>query len=311
MPELPEVETTVQGLQRKLSGLTILDVWSDLPKNTISRPDYRQTIKYLPFFTSFKKTVKNKKVISVRRRAKNILIELEGGNTILIHMKMTGHLMIGNYIYNKQNNQWAPAPDEKNVALRDPFNRFLHVVFSLSNKKQLVFSDARKFGKITLLSTSDIHNSSHLGHIGPEPLETSFTNKKFADRLQTRPQGKIKQVLMDQAIVAGIGNIYSDEMLWIAGIHPLSRVNAIPPKLLQKLYTAMKKVLKNGIDFGGDSTSDYRDIDGKPGKFNYHHRAYQKTGAPCTYPHCKGVIKRVIIGGRSAHFCPSHQKMLK
>lgn len=314
MPELPEVQTTVNGLAKMLPKLQITDVWTDLAVKNHTTPHLSQSLKDKNFFKKFKQLVVGNKIISVERRAKNILINLANKETILIHMKMTGHLMVGKYIKveNKKTKIfWQVAANEKNDALRDPYNKYLHVVFSLSNGKQLVLSDARKFAKVTLVPTEKIATSIHLGHLGPEPLEKKFTFKEFKLRLSKRPRGKIKEVLMDQSVIAGIGNIYSDEMLWLSGIHPASITKEIPSKYLQILYTAMQKVLHQGIDFGGDSTSDYRDIDGKRGKFQHHHNVYRMTGKPCPQKGCTGKIIRTIIGGRSAHFCNTHQKMLK
>lgn len=311
MPELPEVETTVNGLNKTVKGLSIKDVWSDLPKKSISRPDYKETIKYLPFFEQFQKDIRGAKIMSAERRAKNILINLSNGKTILIHMKMTGHMMYGGYAYSKKTNEWSPAPNEKNEALRDPFNKFLHVVFTFTNGKQLVLSDMRRFAKVTILSTKEAHDTKHLSHLGPEPLGKGFDVKAFTERLLKKPSGKIKQVLMDQTVISGVGNIYSDEALWLAGIHPTSTVSKIPAAKIRELFTATKNVLEKGIDFGGDSTSDYRRIDGTRGKFSHEHNAYRLTGKPCGKRACKGAILRMIVGGRSAHFCSVHQKLWK
>ncbi len=311
MPELPEVHTTVTGLQKVLPGLKITDVWTDLAKRSYTSPHLSTSHKDKNFFAKFKKEVIGTKVTSVERRAKNILINLSGGKTILIHMKMTGHLMVGKYSFDAKNKIWIPAASEKNEALRDPYNRFLHVVFSFSNGKQLVLSDVRQFAKVTLVESKNIHESVHLKHLGPEPLDKGFTVKKFVERLMKRPRGKIKLILLDQMVVAGIGNIYSDEMLWLSGIHPLSIVEKIPAKQMSLLYKGMLAVLKKGIDFGGDSTSDYRDVSGKRGKFQHAHNVYRRTGKTCPKPGCKGVVQKLPFGGRSAHFCPVHQKLFK
>ncbi|MBP7804959.1 MAG: bifunctional DNA-formamidopyrimidine glycosylase/DNA-(apurinic or apyrimidinic site) lyase [Candidatus Pacebacteria bacterium] len=310
MPELPEVQTTVNGLTKTVIGLTIKDVWSDLPRKNINRPDYRETIKYLPFFVDFQKKVQEKKILGAERRAKNILINLSGGHTILIHMKMTGHIMYGKYAYAAEENLWSPAKDENNEALRDPFNKFLHVVFSFTNGKHLVLSDMRKFAKVTLVSTKEAHTSKHLDGLGPEPLAKDFTWTHFKERIHKKPSGKIKSVLMDQTVVAGVGNIYSDEALWLSGINPVSIVSKIPEAKLKELFKAVITVLKKGIDFGGDSTSDYRQIDGKPGKFSGQHNAYRLTGKACKKKGCPGVILRKVVGGRSAHYCSKHQHLL-
>ncbi|MFZ3015563.1 MAG: DNA-formamidopyrimidine glycosylase [Minisyncoccia bacterium] len=302
MPELPEVETTTRGLRKELVGLKITDVWTDLKtkdkrqKDAVANPTY---------FKIFKKEVLNKKILSAERKAKNILINLSGNKTILIHMKMTGHLLYGKYKFLKKENKWIP--DEEGP-LKDPYNRFVHTIFSLSNKKFLAFSDSRKFGKITLLDTKTAHETRHLKDIGPDPLSKNFDFKKLKERLNKKPNGKIKTVLIDQSIIAGIGNIYSDEILWYAGIHPERKVSKINELEFKKMFKAIKETLKKGINFGGDSMSDYRNIYGLPGKFQLHHEAYRRTGERCRKKGCKGVIIRKIINNRSAHFCSIHQK---
>jgi formamidopyrimidine-DNA glycosylase len=315
MPELPEVQTTVTGLSRTIVGLKINDVWTDY-----NSPYFKgsNTIKDPLYFKYLKKAVVGKKVIGVTRRAKNILIHLESdkkglaGKTILIHMKMTGHVIIGHYVFNKNktpkdsNGVWTPSSNERK-ALHDPFNRFIHFVITFSNNKQMVLCDMRKFAKVTLIEDQ----SKHLKGLGPEPLDKDFTYSLFKERLNKKPNGKIKTILMDQTIISGVGNIYSDEALFLAGIHPEQRVSEISEKLFKKLYGATIQVLKRGIDFGGDSMSDYRNIDGERGEFQEQHQAYRKTGMPCSVKingkNCKGIIQRKVIGGRSAHFCSVHQ----
>ncbi|MEA2715587.1 MAG: formamidopyrimidine-DNA glycosylase [Candidatus Parcubacteria bacterium] len=305
MPELPEVETTVNGLKSRIVGLTVADAWSDY-----GSPYFRgsETIKDPKYFAHFKKIVAGKKVISAERRAKNILINLSGGQTIIVHMKMTGHLLYGRYRFDSaaKKDPWQPLEPE---SLKDPFNRHVHFVLSFDNGRRLALSDVRKFAKVTAVSAADMHRSVHLRSIGPEPLERRFSLKKFSDRLNMRKEGKIKPVLMDQKILAGIGNIYADEALWRAGIHPLTRVRHIPPAKRRLLWLAIKKTLSRGIDFGGDSTSDYRNVSGMKGSFHEKHHAYQKTGAKCDKPGCGGTIARIMIGGRSAHFCDRHQRL--
>jgi len=324
MPELPEVHTTVTGLSRTIVGHKIIDVWTDYNSPYFKGSD---TIKDPEYFAYFKKQILGRKIIGVSRRAKNVLIHLEASkktgsdDTILIHMKMTGHIMIGRYEFNKK---WVPAPDERK-ALHDPYNRFIHFVLTLSNEKnseekQLVLSDTRKFAKVTLVNDSMINDTmkqGHLGNLGPEPLDKSFNFNLFKKRLNLKPNGRIKTVLMDPSAVVGIGNIYSDEALWRASIHPETHVKDLPDISFKKLYTSTLAVLKKGIDFGGDSMSDYRNVDGERGKFQEQHQVYRRKGEPCTMiissdtgkaKRCKGIIERKVVGGRSAHFCPVHQR---
>lgn len=304
MPELPEVQTTVNGLNRTVKGLQVIDVWTNLKTKD---PRQRETIKSPKYFLDFKKRIVGKNIIEAERRAKNILIHISNGETILIHLKMTGHLIYGRYEYNKKDNVWKPTKDERD-SLHDPYNRFVRAVFVLNNGKHLAFCDTRKFGKIAIEKTSLIKESKHLSHLGPEPLEKSFTALKLKERLLKKKTGKIKSVLLDQSVVSGVGNIYSDELLWLAGINPKRKISEIKKDEFPKIYKAMVSVLKKGIDFGGDSTSDYRNIDGEHGKFHMSHNAYRKTGQKCNLKGCSGIIKREIIGGRSSHFCSKHQK---
>ncbi len=309
MPELPEVHTTVTGLEKVLPGLKITDAWTDLATGDHKTPHLSTSHKDKKFFTKFKKEITGVKIISVKRRAKNILINLANGKTILIHLKMTGHLMVGEYAFDSKNKTWSPDTSEKNDALRDKFNRFIHVVFSLSNNKHLVLSDVRHFAKVTLFETKSINRSIHLSHLGPEPLDESFSEKDFITCLMKRQKRQIKIILLDQSIIAGIGNIYSDEMLWLAGIHPFSTIEKIPRKQMSLLFKNMKLVLKKGIALGGDSTSDYRNIEGVRGKFQNKHNVYRRAGKPCPKKGCPGTIKKLPFGGRSAHFCPVHQAL--
>lgn len=306
MPELPEVHTTVTGLQEVLPGLSITDVWSDMW--SVSKLA-RNTIKDRSYFPYFKKYTLNQKILQVRRRAKHILVDLENGFTIIIHMKMTGHLMYGTYIQNKKYNgrEWPWIPKEKDSPLYDPYNRHIHVVFTLSNKKHLVFCDSRKFGTIVVEKTDTLH-IERLGHLGPEPLETKCTLPVFKERLMKSPTRAIKTVLMDQSIIAGIGNIYSDEMLHRAHILPTRTTKSLSSKEFLLLFKSMKDVLLQGIDFGGDSTSDYRNIRGERGTFHANHLVYLRTKQKCFTKGCKGSIEKKTVGGRSAHFCAFCQR---
>ena len=336
MPELPEVQTTVNGLNKKVKGLVIRDVWTDY--NSPSKMN-RDNIKSPAFFARFKKKLAGAKIVEASRRGKNILIHVSKAGakksssahdaTILIHMKMTGHMMYGRYAFDakksarKERDPWSPVD---NGPLKDPFNKFIHLVFSLSDAHgrdagQLVLSDMRKFAKVTFIE-KDIADSNdktqnaylmrslHLAGIGPEPLESSFTYDVIRIRLMKRPSGKIKTVLMTPEIIAGIGNIYSDEILWRAGVNPEERVENVPEKKLRLIFDAIKSTLRKGIDFGGDSMSDYRNIDGERGTFQEQHNAYRKTGKPCSKPGCKGIIVRKMVGARSAHFCNVHQRLI-
>ena len=283
MPELPEVQTTVDGLNRYARGLIIKDVWTDYySKFHLGKPN----IKDGKYFRKFRAAVMGAKILGAKRRAKNILLGLSNGKTILIHLKLTGSLL-----YKE----------------RSKADKFIHMIFSLSNGKELALSDLRKFAKVTLANTAELGNMPDLKNLGPEPLEKNFTWQKFQKRLLKKPNGKIKQVLMDQTVIAGIGNIYSDEMLWHAGVHPLTLVKKIPPEKFKLLFSTMRKILVRSIKIGGDSESDYRNILGEKGNFQNETRVYGQEGEPCSKPKCRGLIKRLKLGGRSARFCGEHQ----
>lgn len=301
MPELPEVQTTVDGLNAYVKNLTIKDVWTDFHSRD---PRFKESVKNPEYFKNFRKIVSGVKITGAERRAKNILIHLSNKHTILIHMKMTGHILYGNYVYNKKENSWK-AKDKG--PLQDPFNRFVHLVFTLSNGKHLALCDSRKFSKTVLLETGKAHTTKHLENIGPEPLEKSFTWQKMKERLLLKSSWKIKTALMSPEIIAGIGNIYSDEALWLSNISPERMVKEISDGDMKLLFKSIQKVLSKGIDFGGDSMSDYRNILGVPGEFQHHQNVYQKRGEKCGKKGCKGTIVRKIVGSRSSHFCDTHQ----
>jgi formamidopyrimidine-DNA glycosylase len=285
MPELPEVQTTVNGLNKTVRGKKIVDVETSYNSSYHAGKD---NIKNPRFFTLFRKKVRGKKILKAERRAKNVLIHLSDGHTILVHMKMTGH-----FIYDRPNY---------------PFTR---LDLKLDNGKHLILSDMRKFAKVTLIKTSELEKSLHIKHLGPEPLENNFQFTNFKFQIQKKPKGKIKQVLMDQSLISGIGNIYSDEILWRVNVHPLSLVSKIPNKNLRAMFRAVKEILRKGIDLGGDSMSDYRNIKGEKGKFQEHHCAYQKHKTKCLKRGCSGVLEKMRVSDRSAHFCPIHQILYK
>jgi formamidopyrimidine-DNA glycosylase len=303
MPELPEVQTTVNGLNEVLAGRSIAVVWTSYKSDFHAG---KENIKNPEYFKKFKKEVVGRSFESAKRKGKNILINLSGGRTILIHMKMTGHLLYGRYAYDKKTDTWKAVKDE---ALRDPFNQHIRLVFSLDNGMHLAFSDLRKFANVAVYPSDETHARKDLSNIGQDPLDPGFTLKEFRKLVSKRPNGKIKQTLMDQSLVAGIGNIYSDEILCESSIHPEERVSNLDDADFKKMFAAAKELLRKGIRFGGDSDSDYRNIRGERGAFQKQHKAYRRTGKPCLLPGCPGIIQRKVVGGRSAHFCDTHQRL--
>ena len=294
MPELPEVETIVRELNRakpKVLGSTILDVWSDT-KKIIKRPRN---------FQKFKKEILKRKISKIWRRGKNILFELDNKKTLLIHQKLTGHLLYGKW--KREKGEWVSLL--KGPLAEDPMNKFLRVIFFLDNGWQISLSDLRKFAKIEILTEKELEKE--LSELGPEPLDRNFTFEKFKEAILKKKKGKIKKVLMDQKIIAGIGNIYSDEILWEAKIHPLKDISKISEEGLKKIYFAMREILKKAIQLKGESISDYRRISGERGYFDRERKVYRREGEKCL--RCGTKIKKIKIGQRSAYFCPKCQKL--
>ena len=296
MPELPEVETTIRDLKKaqpSILGAGFFDVWTD----------WEKIVKKPKNFDEFKKGLKGKKIEEIKRRGKNILFFLSENKTLLLHQKLTGHLLYGKWEIQKG----KPESRTSGPISEDPMNRFLHLIFFLNNGWQLAISDLRKFARVELWDKGDLENSKEFKNLGPEPLEKDFIFEKFKQALSKKKKGKIKQVLMDQNVIAGIGNIYSDEILWQAKIHPFKDVSKLKDEELKEIYQAMKEILKKAILAKGESISDFRRISGEKGGFDPLRRVYRREGEKC--PRCNIIIKRIKIGGRSAHFCPRCQKL--
>jgi formamidopyrimidine-DNA glycosylase len=287
MPELPEVQTIVSDLKKILPGLAVKDAWTDWPKM------FKNSV--------FKKEILGGKIISAGRVGKNILIGLKNGKTILVHQKMTGHLLYGNW--KMKNGKWVSAG--KGAIKDDPRNGYLHLVFSLSNGKQLALSDVRKFAKVLLFDTEKIGNVGDVKNIGIDPTDKKFTYKKFREIFSGK-KGKIKEILMEQELVSGIGNIYASEILWEAGVYPFRELQSLSENEFKKIYKYIKIILSRAIKARGDSLVDYRDIYGEKGGYQKLHRAYMMEGKPCAKKD-GGTIKRIKKGARSAYFCPVHQ----
>ncbi len=292
MPELPEVQTTVNDLNKKIKGLIITGVWTDWPKYFSAKGGPASG------WRLFKKTVRGKKILKIWRIGKNIIFDLSGGKVMLIHQKMTGHLLVGKWRIEK-------------------VNSYIHVVFFLSNGERLALSDLRKFAKILVVNKKDFKNLEDIKNIGPDPLLPSFKFGEFK-KLITKKQGTVKKNLMDQNVVSGIGNIYSDEILFAARIHPLKKIENLNETELKKIFNATKKILKKAVKLRGTSISDYRDPAGLAGRYGGVRLVYRKEGKKCPRLRqgfsgqankCDGIIKRIKISGRSAHFCPICQKL--
>lgn len=303
MPELPEVHTTATHLNRVVKNRTIKDVWTDWPK-------------YFRGSKNFKKKIAGRKILSVGRKGKNILFRLSGGYTMLAHQKMTGHFLVGRWREISKNEKeleevwlgqkWVPV-DHKGP-LGDDRNRFIRLIFFLSGGEMLALSDLRRFAKIILGKDGEIMNLPELQELGPEPIDPKFNLEKFTETFKflAGRRVSIKQALLSQEFVSGVGNIYADESLWLAKIHPLRLAGKLSGAELSSLYRALRLVLKKAIKSRGSSVDDYRDPSGRAGVYQNAHEVYHREGESCR--RCGTKIKRIKIGQRSAHFCSKCQK---
>jgi formamidopyrimidine-DNA glycosylase len=288
MPELPEVQTIVSDLNQKIVGYTIADFWSDWPK----------AIKNLSL-EKFRKEIKNRKILGVRRLGKNIFIDLSGGKTLYVHLKMTGHLLV------KSKDK---SPKSKTNYFSDKVNNYIHHIWTLrKNKKELSmeFSDVRKFAKIVLDKTKKINELPEIKKLGIDAMNSKFAFAKFGDILSKRSQKKIGLVLMEQELLAGIGNIYRSEILFESKILPQRKVSSLKEEEKKDIFKNIKKVLQKAIKMRGTSDSDYRDTNGAPGNFQKFLKVYRRAGKRC--PRCATIIKKSALGQRSVFFCPKCQ----
>jgi len=285
------VETIVRGLNKKVIGLKITNAWTDWPR-TIKTHNLKD----------FVRETRGLKILRAHRRAKYIMLDLSGGKTLIIHQKISGHLLYGKW----KMIDGKPVADIEGPIKTDPYNRFIRFILYFNNGYMLGLSDVRRFGKVFLGETEKIENINEIGKLGPEPLDKSFTLKKFKE-LMKRKKGLVKKVLMDPFVIAGIGNIYADEILWYAKILPLRKTEELTDRELGAIFKNMGLVLKKAIAAKGDSQQDYRTIEGRFGTYQNMERAYQRTGEKC-FRRDGGVIKRVKMNNRSAHFCPICQK---
>lgn len=270
MPELPEVETVVRGLRGPLAGRTILGAQYDYPGG-LARPDG-------PIFTG---RIAGQPIRHVGRRGKYVVISLDP-DTLIIHLKMTGRLYV--------------VPDDA----VEHADRWVHFTFQLDNAQQLRFSDSRKFGRVYLVDDP----AEVVGALGPEPLADDFTLDAFRDRLARR-SGALKPLLLNQQMVAGIGNIYADEALYLARLHPLRRADTLSDDEIAALYAAIRQVLADGITREGASVNWYRKPDGTKGSAQLGLSVYGHAGDPC--PRCGTPILKTVVGQRGTHLCPACQ----
>jgi formamidopyrimidine-DNA glycosylase len=292
MPELPEVETVRRGLESRIIGQKITDVWFDWAK---SFPNSEEDVKQFLI---------GAKVLEVKRRAKVLLIELDSKYSLVIHLKMTGQL-----VYRSDQDRWG-AGHPNNSLVGDLPDKTTHVIFSLSKAKQtarLFFNDQRKFGWVRLIPTAEVPNIDFFKKIGPEPLSAEFTKSDFRKCLKKRPNSNIKSALLDQSVIAGVGNIYADESLWGAKIHPKTLVKNIGDSKLNTLFEQLRYVLELSIEKGGSTDRNYVDAEGKRGSYLSFAKVFRRDGKPC--PRCGTTIIKIRSSGRGTHLCPRCQKV--
>ena len=288
MPELPEVETIRIGLAKLLPNRVVADVWHDFPKSFPNAP------------ADVARFMVNSKVELVRRRAKVLIIELSSGYSLVIHLKMTGQL-----VFRGDKTFGAGHPTKSLVGgLPDKSTR---VVLDFADGSELFFNDQRKFGWMRLLPTVEIPLIDFMQKVGPEPLEDDFTVDKFINNILRRRQSAIKAVLLDQTVLAGVGNIYADEALFAAKIHPAMLAGKIPRTKLIKLYSELRRILTMAINKGGSTDRNYVDAKGKKGSYLEFAQEFRKQGQPC--PRCGTEIIKIRVAGRGTHICPKCQKV--
>ncbi len=286
MPELPEVETVRRGLQSLLIGHKIVGVSSDTEK---SFPNAQADVEEF---------LVGAVVTTIRRRAKVLLIDLSTEYTLVIHLKMTGQI-----VYRGEAVFGAGHPNDSLVG--ELPDRSTRVIFELDKGARLFFNDQRKFGWVKLYPTIEVPNIDFMKKMGPEPLEDSFTDQEFILRLQRRKNTTIKAAILDQTVLAGIGNIYADEGLWGAKIHPATRVKDVPEKKLKMLFTELRYVLELSIEKGGSTDKNYVNAEGKKGSYISFARVFRKEGTPCK--RCGTEIIKTRVAGRGTHLCPKCQ----
>jgi formamidopyrimidine-DNA glycosylase len=271
MPELPEVECVVRGLRRRITGQTIERITVHLPRIVLGSP--LDLAEHLPGCT-FR---------DVGRRGKLIIIGLSGGLSLLVHLRMTGQLL---YLP-------AEAPVEKHT----------HIIFGLKGARHLRYRDQRQFGWLQLVETGDVEKHPKVAQLGPEPLEIGLED--FIGHLRSHHR-QIKPLLLDQMVLAGVGNIYADEALFRARIHPLRRAGDLSRAKLRMLHGAIQNVLCEAIDCSGSTVDQFRGADGESGDFQEHLRVYDRQGQPCL--RCGRSIVKIRVGGRGTHVCPGCQR---
>ncbi|MBE3561140.1 MAG: bifunctional DNA-formamidopyrimidine glycosylase/DNA-(apurinic or apyrimidinic site) lyase [Ktedonobacteraceae bacterium] len=298
MPELPEVEYTARQLRSSIVGATIEDV----------AVFWERSIGY-PAVTTFCAQIAGRQIEQVRRRGKYLLLDLSGGYFLSIHRRMSGNLLLlspGWQVDCSLRERDPAAWQIRGPAFFTTTGElyYCRVCFNFTDGRRLLFIDPRKFGRIELWPREQEERA--LRGLGPEPLDSTFTAAELRKALEGR-KGAIKQLLLDQRVVAGVGNIYADEALYQAGIHPLRRADSLTSDEIESLHKGIVTVLTLGIEHGGTSFNDYRDLWGEAGENYSHMRVYHQQGRPCA--RCGSLIERIVVAQRSTHFCPGCQRL--
>lgn len=286
MPELPEVETIRLELQNLIQGKKIKSVTINLAKQV--KGDRKE----------FLKVVTGAKVVAIQRRAKIIIFDLNNGWHLIFHLKLTGQL-----IYRSKNGKVSGGGHPIQQDLRNLPNKYSHVIFNFTDGSRLFFNDLRQFGWVKVVDDKELQKMDT--EFGPEPLDKKFTLKYFSDFLARRSTA-IKPLLMEQRFIAGLGNIYAQEVCFCAGISPQRSANKIKLAEIKKLYNCIKKILRFAIKKKGTSTENYIDAFGREGKMENFLKVYGRAGRPCQ--RCKAVLKSIKQGQRTTIFCPKCQK---
>ena len=291
MPELPEVET----IKRGLSNLIVGKIFKTLSFDTAnSFPNAKHDVDQFLI---------NSKITIVRRRAKVLLIDLSTNYTLVIHLKMTGQL-----VFVDNNNRFGAGHPNDSLVGNLP-DKSTRVTFDFTDGSRLYFNDQRKFGWVRLLPTAEVSTIDFMKKVGPEPLEADFTASEFSERFKRRARTSIKAALLDQTVIAGVGNIYADESLWGAKIHPATIVGDLPYSKFQLLYSELRYVMNLSIEKGGSTNRNYVNAEGKKGSYMDFARVFRREGLLC--PRCNKEIIKIRVAGRGTHICPYCQRVGK
>ena len=288
MPELPEVETVRRGLFELIVGKAVRSETHDTAKGFPNAPD--DVSRFLVGAT----------ITDVRRRAKVLMIDLSTEYSLIIHLKMTGQL-----VFVGETRFGAGHPNDSLV--NDLPDKSTRVTLIFTDETKLFFNDQRKFGWMRLMPTIEITNIDFMQKVGPEPLSENFTAKEFMQRFARRGRTNIKAALLDQSVVAGIGNIYADESLWGAKIHPKRLVNTITEQEFELLFHEMRAVMNLAVEKGGSSNHTYVNAEGKKGSYMDFARVFRREGLAC--PRCGTTIEKLRVAGRGTHICPFCQQV--